>query len=548
MSEPEDVMLDYARKKVEDDKRREGNGHSGVAEPLPYVDITLELTPRQWLVPERIPMRNVSLLSGQGGIGKSVLLMQLSGASALGSMWIGTRLEKGPALYVNCEEEDAEIRARLQAVADDLASTRQTMHECGLRFLSFAGKDTTLGQPDRNDIIRPTPLFERIREDALQLRPRLICIDTVADVFAGKEIDRAQVRQFITMLRGLAIDTNSAVVISAHPSLTGITTDTGLSGSTAWHNSVRARMYFKVAPGNSALHVLEFRKNNYGPVSETILLRWRDGVYGAEPGTLDPKSAEQVLNRLELEAKVDELFLTLLQRFTEQGRNVSDKQSPTYAPTQFVTQPEAKAGKITTNMFAEAMERLFAAHKIKVVTEGPPSRRRTRILLNQGASNAPSNPPSNAFQRPSNGLSTHTPLIPPFRGGVGRAKGALEAPALPAPAEEEREHALATLLQAWCTALGIGSLVTIPFLIEVTEMDADQWPGTGVREIRSALLAVAQGEPGNIDSTRLEQWLRENSGVEIGQLTLHDAGTDKDGLPQWTLRLRVEPDNGSPSL
>jgi RecA-family ATPase len=430
--------IDEVFASFDDDEQRtysngNGNGHD---EPLPYVDITAELTPRQWLVPERIPMRNITLLSGQGGIGKSVLLMQLSGAVALGSDWVGTRLEKGPVFYVNCEEEDAEIRHRLQAVADYLASTRKAMHDCGLRFLSFAGKDATLGHPDRNGIIHPTQLFERIREDALALRPRLICIDTVADVFAGKEIDRAQVRQFITMLRGLAIETNSSVVISAHPSLTGISTDTGLSGSTAWHNSVRARIYVKAAEGDSGLHMLEFRKNNYGPVSETILLRWRDGVYVAEPGSLDPKSAEQVLNRLEVEAKVDELFLTLLRRLAERGRNVSDKSGSSYAPAQFAKQPEAKAGKATSKMFAEAMERLFAAKKIKVVTEGPPSHPRTRLV--EAASTDPSTTPSTDLPPPSTGVCVPSPLIPPS--GGGRGKGAVEAPT-PPTAREERDTA-----------------------------------------------------------------------------------------------------------
>jgi hypothetical protein len=64
-------------------------------------------------------------------------------------------------------------------------------------------------------------------------------------------------------------------------------------------------------------------------------------------------------------------------------------------------------------------------------------------------------------------------------------------------------------------------------------MDANQWPGFGVREIQSALLAVAEGEPGKIDSVRLEQWLRENSGVEavnsrcamtVWTITAHHAG------------------------
>ena len=70
-----------------------------------------------------------------------------------------------------------------------------------------------------------------------------IVIDSLVDVFAGKENDRTQVRQFISILRSFARTTNCAMVLISHPSLTGMNTGTGLSGSTDWHNAVRARMY-----------------------------------------------------------------------------------------------------------------------------------------------------------------------------------------------------------------------------------------------------------------------------------------------------------------
>jgi RecA-family ATPase len=421
MTEPsrDEELLNYAREKVEQDKRREGNGH-GHDDPLPYVDLALDpIPPREWLVSERIPMRNVTLLSGEGAIGKSLLLMQLSGAVVLGKDWIGTLPEQGPVLYVSCEEDDDEVRRRMEGIAQHIGATRQEMIEHGLRFLSFAGRDAVLAQPDRNGIMRPTPLFERLRHDALQLRPKLICIDTVADTFAGKKNDRAQTRQLITLQRGLAIDAGASVVVAAHPSLTGITTDSGLSGNTGWHNSVRARMYFKPAPGDdTALRVLEVKKNNYGPVNETILLRWRDGVYVVEPG-------QGTLDRIAAEAEIDHLFLKLLRRFTEQGRNVSDKVSPSYAPSAFASEPEAKAAKADKKRLAEAMARLFAARKIRVVPFGPASKMRSRIVEPD-----PSNDPSNDLPTPSNGFQrgcAPTPPITPMP--VGSGQGALEAPA-----------------------------------------------------------------------------------------------------------------------
>jgi RecA-family ATPase len=72
----------------------------------------------------------------------------------------------------------------------------------------------------------------------------------------------------------------------------------------------------------------EFKKNQYGPIAESVLLRWKNGVFCPEPrmGSLE---------QLARERKVEELFLTLLANFERQGRPVSHKQSPSFAPALF---------------------------------------------------------------------------------------------------------------------------------------------------------------------------------------------------------------------
>jgi RecA-family ATPase len=343
---------------------------------LHYVDIAREpIPPRAWAVPERVPASNVTLLSGPGAIGKSLLLLQLSAAHVLGRDWIGTLPERGPVLYVGCEDDADEVCRRLEDIAVNYGVTRRDMTVAGLSILSLAGKDAVLGAADRHGHMCATPLFEQIKRDAVSIRPKLIVLDTAADTFAGNENDRAQTRQFITQLRGLAIESGAAVILASHPSLTGIATDTGLSGNTAWHNSVRARMYLKPASDldDPALRLLEVKKNNYGPNSETILLRWRNGVFGPEPraGSLERKADDN---------KVDGVFLDLLRRFAKQDRNVTDKPGSTYAPAIFAPEPEAKDAKIGKRALAEAMRRLFFANRIRVIKEGPPSKLRTRLV------------------------------------------------------------------------------------------------------------------------------------------------------------------------
>lgn len=339
------------------------------AEPVP---------PREWAVLDRIPMRQPTLFSGDGGKGKTRILLQLSCAHALGKDWLGMLPEPGPAIYLGAEDDEDELHRVLATIADHYQSNFANLQAGGLYPLSLAGKDALLAVPDRNEIMRPTPLFEALKQAACDIRPKLIGIDTASDAFGGQENNRSQVRQFISMLRELAIASNSAVVLNSHPSLTGLNTGSGISGSTAWHNSVRARMYLKSAATDKGdepdpdLRELEFLKNNYGPTGTKIMLRWQRGVFV-------PAQSTTSLDKMAQEQKADEVFLTLMKQFDQQGRNVSDRLSPSYAPAVF--SKEAAAAGLRKEALAQAMRRHFAANKIHVSHYGRPSRPYSKLAL-----------------------------------------------------------------------------------------------------------------------------------------------------------------------
>ena len=257
---------------------------------------------------DRIARRNVTLLSGEGGVGKSILILQLAAAHVLARDWFGTMPEPGPVIYLNAEDDERELHFRLDAIRAHLGTTFAALKD--LHLVPLAGEDALLGAPDRAGIIQPTPLFERVREPPPRCKPVLIALDTAADMFGGNENDRSQVRQFIGLLRGLAIAANAGVLLASHPSLSGINTDSGLSGSTGWHNSVRSRLYFKAAKAadgekpNPDLRELEVRKNNYGPSGEVIRMRWQNGVFV-------PVSAPSSLEKMAAERDAEDVFLRL---------------------------------------------------------------------------------------------------------------------------------------------------------------------------------------------------------------------------------------------
>ena len=153
-----------------------------------------------------------------------------------------------------------------------------------------------------------------------------------------------------------------------------------MSGSTAWNASVRCRLYFKRAKTEKDeepdpdLRVLEVMKANYGPVGETITVRWKNGLFLPVAGISN-------LEKMAAERKAEQIFLALLDRFTRQGRNTCEKPSaPNYAPTLFAKESEARELGIRKADFEDAMRRLFAADKIRLEPYGPPSRATSRLV------------------------------------------------------------------------------------------------------------------------------------------------------------------------
>jgi RecA-family ATPase len=340
--------------------------------PLPMLDVAawegVAVPPRDWAVQDRISRRAVTLLSGEGGVGKSILILQLACAHVLGGDWFGSLPVAGPVIYLNAEDDERELHFRLEAIRAHLGTTFAALKQ--LHLVPLAGDDALLGVPDRGGIVRSTPLFERLLKDATTIQPVLIALDTAADMFGGNENDRSQVRQFIGLLRRLAIEANAGVLLASHPSLTGINTDSGLSGSTGWHNSVRSRLYFKASETDDQRELI-VRKNNYGPSGEIVRMIWRNGVFV-------PVSAPSSMERAAAERAAEDQFLVLFDRLTQQGQSFSHlKTSPNYAPRAFAELPEATD---TAAAFAAAMQRLLGAGTLRIETYGRPSRPYSKLV------------------------------------------------------------------------------------------------------------------------------------------------------------------------
>lgn len=368
---------------------------------------------RQWYVPDMIPMRQVTLLTGDGGVGKSLLAAQIGAAGAMCVETLGLEPWGGKVIYLGAEDEADEFHRRLADIAKALGGDLSDLHL--FRLLPAADMDALLAAPDKQGVMQPTALWLDFADFAENYEPKLIVLDTSADLFGGDEIKRSQVRQFISMLRKLAIKINCAIVLLSHPSVAGMQTGTGTSGSTAWSNSVRARLYLTADKDDDNLRTLKGMKANYAAKGGELKLRWHEGAFVLDDGKPSP-AAGLLANH------ADKVFLRLLSAINGSGQNVSPNRSSSYAPTVMAKRPDRDG--LSKKALEEAMHRSLAAGTAAVVTEGSPSRQRQRLVVvadevKQGRTALLPTVPSNGLPTPSNGAA-HTPPITPV--GVGNAR------------------------------------------------------------------------------------------------------------------------------
>jgi AAA domain len=195
--------------------------------------------PRKWVVENFVPDRTVTLGGGDGGVGKSQIALHMGVNVSLGRPWLDLRTERGPVLYLTAEDELDEVHRRLE---DICAYERVDLKDLSdLHILPLAGQDALLAVPDRvRGTVRPTRLFERIKDELIIIKPKLTIFDTLADIFSGEENQRSHARSFVGLLRGLSLQFNMATLVLSHPSLGGLQSGSGTSGSTGWSNSVRS--------------------------------------------------------------------------------------------------------------------------------------------------------------------------------------------------------------------------------------------------------------------------------------------------------------------
>lgn len=325
---------------------------------LPIIDMrqwTGEPPARRSLWGDWLPLLQTTMLTGPGGVGKSLFEQCLCTAIALGVPFLGMETTQRNTLYVTCEDDAEELWRRQAAINAMFGVDFADLH--GKLFLvSLAGHlNTALAIEADGGAIEPTDRWRELVSTCEAYEIGLYAFDNATDALAADHNSIHQVAAFINLLTGLAIKQDGVAMILHHPNKSG---DDWL-GSVAWHNKVRSRLFID-EPGEDAadpdLRTLRNPKANYGPSKGEIAFRWHKGAFVRDED-LPPDYAERLNQTIRI-ARENEVFLNCLRvRMSQPGREVGPSLGPNHAPSRFAEMTEANG--IDKKRLGRAMERLF---------------------------------------------------------------------------------------------------------------------------------------------------------------------------------------------
>ena len=171
---------------------------------------------------------SVVLIGGDPGIGKSTLLLQMLGT-------LGAHL---PSVYVTGEESLSQVASRAQRLGLPLEPLQALAETC----------------------------IERILEQALATRPRVLVIDSIqtiwTELLTAAPGSVSQVRESAAKLTRFAKETGTSVFLVGH-----VTKEGGIAGPRVLEHMVDAVLYFEGEAG-SRFRILRAFKNRFGAVNE----------------------------------------------------------------------------------------------------------------------------------------------------------------------------------------------------------------------------------------------------------------------------------------
>jgi RecA-family ATPase len=273
------------------EQRAKGNGSAPPpGEPLWPEALDLEVLAEhkpeapKFIVQDWLPCGYATLFAGHGGVGKSGIALHLAVCIAAGVPFFGMETQRRRVLYLSCEDRGNILHWRLERITAYLGISLASLRGW-LMVIDLVGCETILWERGR-DGVTLTASWEELQARMRAYETEVLFVDGISDTYGGDENKKSEVKRYVNSLVRLIDPERGAAVLIGHiakPTAANPTTSEGYSGTTGWHNSVRARWYLYpetqsaedgTKPEKTGELLLELQKSNHGRTDQSVKFTW----------------------------------------------------------------------------------------------------------------------------------------------------------------------------------------------------------------------------------------------------------------------------------
>ena len=198
------------------------------AEGLPFVDMgaweEYADMPLDWLIPGCLMRGEVNTFPGRGGCGKSTFKRVIAMSVCLGRPLLDglAPVTDGVVFDLSCEDGRIASSHFIGATAKHYGLDREHLSAVLRDKYKMLDNPVPLFDVGKNGAVTPSAMFHALRDEALRLKPTLVCIDTLRKVSgAASGNDAAVMGEIMSALGRLARETNAALMVMCHTSKAG---------------------------------------------------------------------------------------------------------------------------------------------------------------------------------------------------------------------------------------------------------------------------------------------------------------------------------------
>lgn len=307
------------------------------------------------------PRGEVTLLGAHGGTGKSTIALMLAAAVVTGRDLFGVATTRAPVVFASFEDSAHIVRHRLAHICGCWGISPSELE--ALRIVDGTANPELFVSEGRGPG-NTTQAYCELVELTRATRAGLVIVDNASDAYGGDEIQRRQVRAFMRALAAIARKCDASVLLLAHvdkgTSRRERSDTEGYSGSTAWHNSSRSRIFMSRTDGGAL--TLAHQKSNHGKLRDPLTLEWPDGGLPQALQGLSPM-VQGISDRVDTKA-----LLRLIVEFSERGEHVTTATtSRTHAAKLLSSEPSYPKGRKPADVFDLLRRAERAGHLVRVM-------------------------------------------------------------------------------------------------------------------------------------------------------------------------------------